>query len=55
MKQTGSQFKLINRTNQVILITSYGYLQGYKDMLVNELTAQMTNLQKKGLITVRKC
>lgn len=55
MKQTGNQFKIINRTNQVIMITSYGYLQGYKDMLVNEITAQLANLEKKGLITIRKC
>ena len=54
MKQAGTQYKIINRTNQVLIITSYGYLYGYKDMLVSEITEQMKNLEKKGLITIRK-
>ena len=54
MKQTGNQTKIVNKTNQVLIITSYGYLYGYKEMLVSEITPQMTNLEKKGLISIRK-
>ena len=46
--------KIINRTNQVFQIIGVGYLFGYGELLVPEVTTQMLNLEKKGLITIRK-
>lgn len=47
-------YKITNKTNQVIQIINYGYLYGYKFIIVNEITSQIKNLEKRGLISIRK-
>lgn len=56
MKQQSisTNYRIVNKTNQTIYITSYGYLYGYKDLLVTELTPQINNLEKRGLIAIKR-
>jgi len=51
---TGAQFKIVNKTNQTLIITSYGYLKSYGELIVTSITSQMKNLEKKGLVAIRK-
>jgi hypothetical protein len=47
-------YKVTNKTNQVIQLINFGYLYGYKFIIVNEITPQIKNLEKRGLVSIRK-
>jgi hypothetical protein len=53
-ERTGTSYKIVNKTNQTIPIINYGYLASYGEMPVASITDQMKNLEKRGLIAVRK-
>jgi len=47
-------YRVINKTNQTIILEGVGFVEGYKEVITKELSPQINNLVKKGLLAVRK-
>mgnify|MGYP007069471702 CR=1 FL=1 len=48
-------FKVVNKTNQTFLLTGFGYLFPYKFLRIADKTEQIISMEKKGLVSVKKC
>ena len=45
-------FKIKNQTDQPFQLIDMGYLLGYQEIKVTEITEQMKNLEKMGLLKI---
>jgi len=46
-------FKIKNKTDQYFQLINYGYLNSYGEIQVTEITDQLKNLERMGLISIK--
>ena len=52
--KTETIFKIKNKTDQPFQLINNGYLLAYQEIRVTEVTDQMKNLEKMGLLKIRE-